>query len=61
MFHDIAFRGSAELEVQSSSPYKRAGKRNLQAGMGRVLMGKCSGVNQIGIVTCRLAWGLPVS
>lgn len=30
-------------------------------GMGRVLERKCAGVNQIGIVACRLAWGLSVS
>ena len=36
-------------------------RRDLQVGMGRVLGRKCAGVNQIGIVACRLAWGLSVS
>lgn len=61
MFHDIAFRGSAEAAVPRSSPYKTARRRNLKAGMGWVLGGLRADVNQIGIVACRRPMGLPAS
>jgi hypothetical protein len=53
--------GSAEAVQQRNSPYKKAIRGNLSEDMGRVLKEKSVGVNQIGIVACRLAWGLPVS